>query len=122
MQIAKIITGAEWFLGELINVFVLLLQYFGAAIIMYGAVMIFIKFFQLRYEDPSTRIRIKLERTIALGLEFYLAAEIFETVFVKEIKELYVIGAIIVLRVIMALVIHWEMERDLKHLIDEEKV
>jgi len=81
--------------------------------------MIFWHFIKLKYDESSTLLRIKMARTIALALEFYLAAEILKTVFVRDTSELYIVAAIIVLRIAMGFVIHHELDVDLEQLQKE---
>jgi uncharacterized membrane protein len=48
-----------------------------------------------------------------LALEFKLASEIIKTAIVRDIAEIYVLGAIIIIRVILTLVIHWEIKTEM---------
>ncbi|MBF8437339.1 DUF1622 domain-containing protein [Halanaerobiaceae bacterium Z-7014] len=96
-----------------------ILELMGGITLIYGAVMIFWHFIKLKYDESSTLLRIKMARTIALALEFYLAAEILKTVFVRETSELYIVAAIIVLRIAMGFVIHHELDVDLEQLKEE---
>ncbi|MGM0421179.1 MAG: DUF1622 domain-containing protein [Bacillota bacterium] len=97
----------------------IVLELMGGLILLYGSILIFFKFLLLGYEKSSTIMRIKMARTIALALEFYLAAEILKTVTVRELNDLYIIGAIIVIRIAMGFVIHHEMEQDIEVLKEE---
>ena len=45
-----------------------------------------------------------------MGLEFKMAAEILKTVLVQEMSELYVLGAVILLRALLSVLIHFEMK------------
>ena len=59
-----------------------------------------------------TRANIKFELAngLALSLEFKMAAEILKTVLVRDLNELVVLGAVIVLRALLSLLIHVEMK------------
>ena len=46
----------------------------------------------------------------ALSLEFKMAAEILKTVLVRDLKELLVLGAVILLRALLSFLIHFEMK------------
>lgn len=96
-----------------------ILELMGGVTLIYGAVMIFWHFVKLKYDESSTLLRIKMARTIALALEFYLAAEILKTVFIRDTSELYIVAAIIVLRIAMGFVIHHELDVDLEQLKKE---
>ena len=51
---------------------------------------------------------------LATGLEFKMAAEILNTVLIRELSELYVLGAVILLRAILSVLIHFEMKHNEK--------
>ena len=60
--------------------------------------------------DPATRLR--LARGMALGLEFKLGSEILRTVVVRELQEIVFVGAIILLRAALTLLLHWEIKSE----------
>ena len=55
-------------------------------------------------------IKFELANGLALSLEFKMAAEILKTVLVRDLNELVVLGAVIVLRALLSLLIHVEMK------------
>lgn len=56
--------------------------------------------------------RMVLAKGLALGLEFKLGSEILRTVIVRELSELYIVAGVIILRAVLAFLIHWEMKND----------
>lgn len=90
----------------------LFLEIAGAIIISYSAFFIFIRFFYLKFIEPSTLIRLRFARSIALGLEFQLAGEILRTVSVRRLEDLYIVAVLLVLRAFMTFLIHWEIDHD----------
>ena len=59
--------------------------------------------------------KLVLANYLALGLEFLLASEILRTVTTnREIPEIIVLGAIIILRAAMSLLIYWELSYEEK--------
>ena len=54
-------------------------------------------------------IRLNLAQGMALGLEFKLGSEILRTVVVRELSEVAVVAAIIILRAALTFLIHWEI-------------
>ena len=88
----------------------------GIAILLITVVKSIIGYF--RKDD---HIRLDLAEGIALALEFKLGGEVLRTVIVREWTELMILGAIIVLRGALTLLIHWEIsveekrEKDLVH-------
>lgn len=109
----------EEFTFNISHLLMAILELMGGVTLIYGALMIFWHFIRLEYEKSSTLLRIRMARTIALALEFYLAAEILKTVFVRDMSELYIIVAIIVIRIAMGFVIHHELDVDLEQLQKE---
>ena len=47
-----------------------------------------------------------------MGLEFKLGSEILRTVIVREFREIWLVGAIILLRASLTLLIHWEITNE----------
>ena len=60
--------------------------------------------------DP--RARLTLSQGIALALEFKLGGEVLRTVIVREWGELGVLGAVILLRGALAVMIHWGIKNE----------
>ena len=91
-----------------------ILELIGIFIITFISLQCFYEYLRNRLNPDNRVIKIKLAQGIALALEFKLASEIIKTVIVRDIAEIYVLGAIIIIRVILTFVIHWEIktERD----------
>ena len=56
--------------------------------------------------------RLKLAKGMAMGLEFKLGSEILRTVVVRELSEIAIVGAIILLRAALTFLIHWEIKNE----------
>jgi len=57
-------------------------------------------------------IKSQLAEGLATSLEFKMAAEILKTVLVRDLNELMVLGAVILLRALLSLLIHFEMKKE----------
>lgn len=57
-------------------------------------------------------IKFQLASGMALSLEFKMAAEILKTVLIREMTELLVLGAVIILRALLSVLIHFEMKEN----------
>ena len=55
-------------------------------------------------------IKFYLADGLATSLEFKMAAEILKTVLVREMSELLILGAVIILRALLSLLIHFELK------------
>lgn len=96
------------FLPALIHV----LEAMGIIVLTIGAANGFYHYLvTLFYSHPSTA-RSHFANSMAISLEFKLAAEILKTVLVRTIDEIIILGAIILLRALMTLIIHWEIKQD----------
>lgn len=82
----------------------------GIFIILYGSVAALFLFFRARLDFNNKDVKLELAQALALALEFKLAAEILKSVVVQTIDELILLAAIVALRVVMTLLIHWEIK------------
>jgi len=55
-------------------------------------------------------VRLYLAQGISLALEFKLGGEVLRTVVVRELRELLVLGLVILLRGALTFIIHWEIK------------
>ena len=55
-------------------------------------------------------VKFELANGLATSLEFKMAAEILKTVLVRDLNELIVLGAVVLLRALLSLLIHFEMK------------
>ncbi|MDO4494110.1 MAG: DUF1622 domain-containing protein [Clostridia bacterium] len=90
------------------------LELMGVVIILFGALKNFFTYF---FGKDKGNVRLELAQAMSLGLEFKLGGEILRTVVVRTLSEISIVGAIIVLRAALTLLIHWEI----KHMENEHK-
>ena len=112
----KILSFYERALHVLAELTVHTLEIVGICIVIFGAVKVlrqYIKRIKNKEVEPQNAV-IALGRSLALALEFKMGAEIVNTVIVRELKELLILGIIIVLRAILAVLIHWEITTEEK--------
>ncbi|MDE1549802.1 DUF1622 domain-containing protein [Jeotgalibaca caeni] len=87
-----------------------MIELIGILVIVYGVVRSIILFVlsggNLMASDP----KLDLAKALAYSLEFKLAAEILKSVIIQTLDEFIILAAIVVLRVILTYVIHWEIE------------
>ncbi|MCC5911013.1 MAG: DUF1622 domain-containing protein [Clostridiaceae bacterium] len=108
----------EHFLEAIAIYIVHLLEAIGVFIIAFSSIRSFIQYIKAKLTFNDTCIKIELAKGLALGLEFKLGGEILRTILVRTMDEIMVLGAIIVLRVILTFVIHWEISSEIHQ--DEE--
>ena len=101
-----------------------IIELIGVVVVVYGVIRSLYLFIfsggNLIASDP----KLDLAKALAYSLEFKLAAEILKSVVIQTLDEFIILAAIVVLRVILTFVIHWEIESseksDLVHRLDEE--
>lgn len=103
------------FLENVLNIIapitIILLELVGVFIILFGAFSAIINFFKNGMDLRENKTKILLGEAFSLGLEFKLGSEIIKTVVVRSLDELAILAIVVVLRVVMTLVIHWEIEK-----------
>ena len=83
---------------------ILLIELAGTSVIVFSMIRGFIGF--LRKDE---RTRIQLAQGIMLGIEFKIGSEVLRSVIVTTWDELGTLAAIILLRTMLTLLLHWEI-------------
>ena len=91
-------------------VIISILEIMGILVVGWSALHSFWEYIQNTFMKKDLDIQADLAKGLATGLEFKLAAEILRTVLIQEMSELYVLGAVILLRALMSVLIHFEMK------------
>lgn len=95
-----------------------LMESMGVFVIIYSAIKAFLQYARNLFDFSDDSIKIELAKGLALALEFKLGAEILKTLTIRTLDEMLVLASIVVLRVILTFVIHWEIESDTKRYKD----
>ncbi|WP_053982868.1 DUF1622 domain-containing protein [Niameybacter massiliensis] len=105
----------EFLITRYLPALIHVLEAMGIIVLTIGAANGFYHYMvSLFHHNPSTS-RSHFASSMAISLEFKLAAEILKTVLVRTIDEIIILGAIILLRALMTLIIHWEIRQDSPH-------
>ena len=65
-------------------------------------------------------VKFDLANGLATALEFKMATEILKTVLIREMSELLILGAVILLRAILSVLIPFEINSHKKEIKDNE--
>ena len=98
-----------------VNYLVPLLELVGITVIAIGSFRAIILYVKTYFGGDISHCKLSLAESLALGLEFKMGAEILKTVQITTLEEIAVLGAIILLRVILTFVIHWEIKVEKSH-------
>lgn len=106
-----------------------------AAIEIIGIIVVAISIFQGFYfyilglfgRGSGHKLKLDLANGMATGLEFLAAGEILKTILVRDVKELIVLGSVIIMRALLTILIHFESKHgeesgapEVKEITDEE--
>ena len=113
-ELKLFVSNFESIIGYIALIIAFVIEIMGVVIITIGAVKAFINYFRDSILKTDHSIKIELGNALALALEFKMGAEILKTVVVREMTELIILGVVIVLRAILAVLIHWEIKNEKK--------
>ncbi|MBO5109960.1 MAG: DUF1622 domain-containing protein [Clostridia bacterium] len=91
-----------------------ILEIMGILVVAWSAIHAFWEYIQNSFMKKDINLQFHFARGLAAGLEFKMAAEILKTVIVQDMSELLILGAVILLRAILSLLIHFEMKHSEK--------
>ncbi len=111
----------ESLLHQFAEVSALSLEFIGVAIIVIGSIKALAQLVRRLLRREPINIVIELGKTLALALEFKMGAEIIKTVIVHDLTELAVLGIVILIRALLAFLIHWEIKMEKKDNEEDEK-
>lgn len=90
------------------------LEIMGIFVVTWTAIKSFWEYIQNAFMKKHLDLKFNLANGLATGLEFKMASEILKTVLVRDMEELYILGAVILLRALLSVLIHFEMKEE-KH-------
>ena len=97
-------------LENITNYSIILFEFVGIIVIIFAGIKGII---DLLKRNP--KIKLNLAKGLALGLEFKLGSEILRTVLVRDLSEIVIVGAIILIRAALTILIHWEIKNEESH-------
>ena len=97
-----------------------ILEIMGIFVVAWSALKAFGEYLQNIFFHKKFDLQFHLANGLATGLEFKMAAEILKTVLVREMSELLILGAVILLRALLSFLIHFEMRSTKEHKDDEK--
>ncbi len=107
---------SEELLREWVDLLVRLVEVAGALIIFIGAVLAAVAFVRAALVSRSTRefvrVRLRLGRYLALGLEFQLASDILSTAVAPTFEEIGKLAAVAAIRTLLNYFLGKEIEKE----------
>lgn len=87
-----------------------ILELMGIFVVTWSGIKSFLHYVQNSFFKKHYELQFDLANGLATALEFKMAAEILKTVLIREMRELIILGAIIILRALVTLILHFEMK------------
>nr|WP_300001823.1 DUF1622 domain-containing protein [Tissierella sp.] len=107
------------FLETIIPYITSILELIGVMIISIASVRSIIKFFINKFNFSDDKIGVDFAKAMSLSLEFKLAAEIIKTVIIRDLDEFAILAAVAILRVVITIVLHWELKSGAKKISED---
>jgi len=98
----------------LIEIGILLFETVGVIILLIAGVRAVHGYFK---KGPHTSVT--LARGMAMALQFKMGAEILRTVQIRQMQDLYLVAGIVVIRIVLTLMTHYEIKEGDQHRIEE---
>lgn len=90
------------------------LELIGIIIIFIGSFRALFRVIGCLIKKQPLNVVVELGKALALALEFKMGAEIIKTVIIHDLEELAILGVVIVIRALLAVIIHWEIRLEEK--------
>lgn len=111
----QFVTGFQSLLHSAAEISANLLEFIGIIIIIVGSFRALIRLIKCLIEKKDFQVVIDLGKALSLALEFKMGAEIIKTVLIHNLEELAILGIVILIRALLAFIIHWEMRMEEKN-------
>ena len=102
------------FLYPIAEVSASILELIGIIIIIIGSCRALVRLIQSAISKKGFHVVADLGKALSLALEFKMGAEIIKTVIIHNLEELAILGVVIVIRALLAFIIHWEIRMEEK--------
>ena len=90
------------------------LELIGILIIVIGSARALVRLLRCLLKKENFHVVIDLGKALSLALEFKMGAEIIKTVIIHNLEELAILGVVIIIRALLAFIIHWEIRTEEK--------
>ena len=108
--ISQYIPGFEDVIDALLSVATNVIYLIGGGVIVFGAVLVIIRFIQCKLKDPyqPSHVTHFLSGYLTLSLEFFIGAEIIKTVVTRTYEEFSLLILVILSRGLFSLILYLE--------------
>lgn len=89
---------------------ILIIELVAIFVIVSGTVKSIYTFILNVFTDKEDQVIKEMASSMSLALEFILAAEILKTMIVDDRNQLITLSVLLILRIIISFVLHWELQ------------
>ena len=118
--LGKFIENYNEFLYPVAEIAASTLELIGIIIIVIGSVRALYLLINCLFKKIPFHVGIELGKALSLALEFKMGAEIIKTVVVHNLEELAILGVVILIRALLAFIVHWEISNERKNELKEK--
>ncbi len=97
------------------------LELMGIFIVTWSGIKAFWRYIRNTFFKKNHDLQYSFAKGLSTALEFKMAAEILKTVLVREMSELVILGAIIVLRALVTILLKFEIRSGKKEITATEE-
>ena len=114
-MLENIIANYKDILYPIAEIAALTLEFVGIIIIIAGSFRALVGLINCMRKKLPFHVVVDLGKALALALEFKMGAEIIKTVLIHNLEELAILGVVILIRALLAVIIHWEIKAEEKN-------
>ena len=111
-MLENIISGYKNFLYPFAEIAACTLELIGILIIVIGSARALVRLVYCLRKKAPFHVVVDLGKALSLALEFKMGAEIIKTVIIHNLEELSILGVVILIRALLAFIIHWEIRTE----------
>lgn len=105
---------------QVVHIAVPVFELIGILVVAYTILSSFITYVRCIIKKKPCNVEHSLAQGHSLALEFLIASEILKTITLHETEELMILVIVIVMRVVLSILIHFEMKQSNKTRAEEK--
>lgn len=91
------------------------LEIVSIIIVAYSGAKTLVKYLLTKFEFTDKNAKIEFSRALEMALAYMMGAEVLKSLIAHSKEQLIILGALILMRAAIALILHFENEADSKH-------
>lgn len=105
----------EQLLGTAVHYVAYTLEFVSVLIVAYSALTTLLKYLMTKFEFTNKQAKIEFSTALEMALAYMMGAEVLKSLVAHSKEQLITLGALILMRAAIALILHFETVADSKH-------